>query len=368
MGNGRTVVKRGRLNHSRIYGCIIGTAVGDAIGELSCYDSKPGLANAIGKADMLSFTDDTMMTLGICQLLIEENAVDTEALSEIFMKDLLSNPERGYGTGAYVLYNIRKNLRSSESISLNKKVSEILYKNSRGSYGNGACMRVAPIGLWFSDYVDSTIRRNARRTAIATHIHPLAIDSAAIMAKAASMACRTDRVDPDVFLEDLIRVCRTNEFRVALTAVRTAIMENVATADVAKMFKLNEAAVESLPFSLFCFLNSPNSFGESLENAVLHAGDSDTLGAMACALSGAYLGIEAIPREYVQKIEKIDYLYEVCEVFIDALENRRPNKTFGHMKSVYFPELAMEEGVKVGLGEVDAMPLTKALRQLREEA
>ena len=37
--------------------------------------------------------------------------------------------------------------------------------------------------------------------------------------------------------------------------------------------------------------------------AILHGGDRDTLGAMACAVSGAYLGVEAIPQAWREKIE-----------------------------------------------------------------
>ncbi len=37
--------------------------------------------------------------------------------------------------------------------------------------------------------------------------------------------------------------------------------------------------------------------------AILHGGDRDSLGAMACAISGAYLGIEAVPQAWREKSE-----------------------------------------------------------------
>ena len=42
--------------------------------------------------------------------------------------------------------------------------------------------------------------------------------------------------------------------------------------------------------------------------AILNGGDRDTLGAMACGLSGAYLGIEAIPQAWWAKLENREYI------------------------------------------------------------
>ena len=65
----------------------------------------------------------------------------------------------------------------------------------------------------------------------------------------------------------------------------------------------NVTAHGSVPFAIFAFLRSPQSFEQCMFNAVLSGGDRDTLGAMACGVSGAYLGIEAIPAEWRGKLE-----------------------------------------------------------------
>ena len=63
------------------------------------------------------------------------------------------------------------------------------------------------------------------------------------------------------------------------------------------------AAHESVPFAIYSFLRHPVSFQDCLFCAALHSGDRDTVGAMACAIGGAYLGIEAIPQDWQEKIE-----------------------------------------------------------------
>ena len=72
------------------------------------------------------------------------------------------------------------------------------------------------------------------------------------------------------------------------------------------------AVHESLPFALYSFLRHPKSFEDCLLCATLHGGDRDTLGAMACAISGAYLGIESIPESWKAKLENRRYLEELA--------------------------------------------------------
>jgi poly(ADP-ribose) glycohydrolase ARH3 len=69
---------------------------------------------------------------------------------------------------------------------------------------------------------------------------------------------------------------------------------------------------ESLPFALYSFLSHPKSFEDCLFCAILHGGDRDTLGAMACAISGAYLGIECIPQVWIEKLENRPYIEDLA--------------------------------------------------------
>ena len=61
-------------------------------------------------------------------------------------------------------------------------------------------------------------------------------------------------------------------------------------------------------FSLYAFVRYPHSFESCLLCATLNGGDRDTLGAMACAVSGAYLGDEGIPRSWRDKLENRQYI------------------------------------------------------------
>ncbi len=69
---------------------------------------------------------------------------------------------------------------------------------------------------------------------------------------------------------------------------------------------------ESLPFALYSFLSHPKSFEDCLFCAILHGGDRDTLGAMVCAISVAYVGIESIPQSWRQKLENRSYIEDLA--------------------------------------------------------
>ena len=69
---------------------------------------------------------------------------------------------------------------------------------------------------------------------------------------------------------------------------------------------------ESMPFALYSFLRHAKSFEDCLFCAILHGGDLDTLGAMACAISGAYVGIKAIPESWREKLENRLYIEDLA--------------------------------------------------------
>ncbi|HID61502.1 MAG TPA: hypothetical protein EYP49_01965, partial [Anaerolineae bacterium] len=104
----------------------------------------------------------------------------------------------------------------------------------------------------------------------------------------------------------------TPEIRDKMVLVKALIAEDVPPSDAAKRLGRSVAVHESLPFAIYSFLCHPQSFEDCLFCAVLNGGDRDTLGAMACAVSGAYLGIEAILQEWREKLENREYIEELA--------------------------------------------------------
>jgi len=56
-------------------------------------------------------------------------------------------------------------------------------------------------------------------------------------------------------------------------------------------------------WALYCFLRTPEDFWTVLRTCISGGGDTDSTAAMACALSGAHLGLEAIPKVFAYAVQ-----------------------------------------------------------------
>jgi poly(ADP-ribose) glycohydrolase ARH3 len=126
----------------------------------------------------------------------------------------------------------------------------------------------------------------------------------------------------DTFIQSLTAFARTPEIREKMKLVQAMITEDVSPGIAAERLGRSVSVDESMPFAIYSFLRYPKSFEECLFCSILNGGDRDTLGAMACAISGAYLGIEAIPKPWCEKLESretIDYLaFSLAELYNGA--------------------------------------------------
>ncbi|MBE9546987.1 MAG: ADP-ribosylglycohydrolase family protein, partial [Proteobacteria bacterium] len=182
-----------------------------------------------------------------------------------------------------------------------------------GSFGNGAAMRIVPVGLFFHRSAD--LYEKACASAEVTHANSLGMDGAAVQACAVAQATRLDYqkdFPSKEFMEELIDFPRTSEIRGKMILVRNLLTGNVPPDVAARQIGRSVAVHESMPFAIYSFLRHPESFTDCLFCAVLNGGDRDTLGAMASAISGAYLGMEAIPVSWKEKLENRAYIEELA--------------------------------------------------------
>jgi len=284
---------------SKYLGCMLGSALGDAIGELAFRFPEEGrLRAAIAAAPVLRYTDDTAMAIGLAESLAERGGLDPEHLGRTFHRHFNREPWRGYASGPPTIFQM------VEKSGLTYEEAARSLSGGQGSLGNGAAMRIAPLGLFYHDAPD--LYNQAVAAAALTHAHPLAQDGAAVQAAAVAMAVRLDPQKPfprDNFLRRLLKLAKTSEIKRKLSLVKTLLKGKVPGPDAARVLGKSVRIDESLPFAIYAFLSQPHSFEDCLLGAVLNGGDRDTLGAMAGALSGAYLGVTAITALWREKLE-----------------------------------------------------------------
>ena len=69
---------------------------------------------------------------------------------------------------------------------------------------------------------------------------------------------------------------------------------------------------------IYCFLLSPDDFKNSVIEAVMAGGDTDTCGAITGAISGAYNGIEKIPSSWIKTLINSTYIQELAIKLYDV--------------------------------------------------
>jgi poly(ADP-ribose) glycohydrolase ARH3 len=299
---------------SRFQGCLLGLAVADALGGRFEGQSAGAIRSRFPTVDALIdypqdelwYTDDTQMTIGVAETLVAHGQIVPERLCQAFTTNYARS--RGYGRGA------RAVLEAMEEGRDHREVAARYFPG--GSYGNGAAMRVAPVGLFFRDD-PSRLWEQARQSALPTHVHPLGIEGAQLLALAVAHCSKADRFDRGSFFAELSASCRVQPFRVK-------IQEAAAVRSAEELPRLGNGieAVESVPTALASFALTPDSYAATLANVIFLGGDTDTMAAMAGALAGAFLGIEGIPQRLVALLESSPkgrgYLLELANGLLAA--------------------------------------------------
>lgn len=303
---------------AKFVGSMVGSALGDAIGEMAFrHREETSLRSAVERSEKLVYTDDTAMSIGLAESLIAVQGLDQEHLGDTFRANYRREPWRGYASGPPTVFSKVER----EGISY-QEAARTLY-GGEGSYGNGAAMRVAPLGLFFYDAPGSCMK--ARASATVTHVHPVGVDGAAVQAQAVAEAVMLDPELPlsvEPFLRTLLETARTVEMEERLMRVGEVVRTECSPRAAIRRLGQGVAVHESLPFAIYAFLRNWDDFEACLFCASLHGGDRDTLGAMACAISGAFLGVDGIPEPWRRKLEDGEYIAGLARQLVAARSGR----------------------------------------------
>lgn len=287
---------------------MVGTGVGDALGASfeGWRRAEPRQIEAVAdRLEVLAYTDDTHMMIGVAESLIVKKGFDGEHMALTFVTNYESEPFRGYGPGPPRLFRL---IRAGEAWD---KVAGRLYGG--GSYGNGSAMRIAPIGIFYHDDLDR-LTEVAAQSSLITHSHELG--KAGAVLQACAVAAATSLIPPvasvhDDFMTRLSELPLPEVYGRKLGKIKELLTEQDRARIVAELGNGVEA-FNSVPAAVYSFLRYPSSFEDAVLYAVSLGGDADTIGAMTGAISGAYLGIEAIPDKWKGKLENRQYIEELA--------------------------------------------------------
>lgn len=233
--------------------CLLGALWGDICGVPYEFNPERDVTKIDLRHPLRAISDDTVLTLAVAKAILEQRPY-----KDVIMEYALAYPDSGFGGMFYHTWIRERN--------------PVPY----GSYGNGAAMRVSPVGWAFNTVED--VLREAAATAACSHDHPYGIASAQAAALAVFLARKgQDKAD--------IQAEITNRFGYQLTDDLAAIRHQADLDGFDETWR-------SVPLAIDVFL-ATDSFDECLRETIALGGDADTQAAIACSIAEAYYGVDA---------------------------------------------------------------------------
>ncbi len=282
-------------NLERARDALEGLSVGDAFGEQ--FFSLLGRHDQPVERRMLStlpweWTDDTSMALSIFAVLRRRGAIDQAELAQSFIDHY--DVQRAYGP------SLNRMLRTAASGRQLPALAQTQFEG-QGSHGNGAAMRVAPLGAFLAADLAAVVEQAAQSAAI-THTHPEGIAGAIAVAVAAAQAVRqrgSAPPPPRDFIDLVLPFVPASEVASKLRRARD-LAEDISVYHAAAILGNGSAisAQDTVPFTIWCAGRSLGDYAAALWLTASGLGDIDTNCAIVGGIVAAYAGRSAIPTEW----------------------------------------------------------------------
>ena len=263
---------------------MLGALAGDIIGSpYEFYNTKSMDFELF--TEWTKFTDDSVMTLAVAKWLIEDAEHSARHLIRCMQELGRRYPRAGYGG------NFDWWLRQENPQPYN-------------SWGNGAGMRVSPVGLYAKTLDDAL--ELAEISASVSHNHPEGIKGAQAIA-ASVFLCKDGKSKQEIkeYVEETFgyNLSRTID-------------------DIRPNYYFDVSCQGSVPEAIIAFLEG-NSFEEVIRLAISLGGDSDTIGCMAGAIAACRY---PIPEEIAERCDSLltEDLRDVKDKFCDFIDKRSP--------------------------------------------
>jgi ADP-ribosylglycohydrolase len=195
--------------------------------------------------------------------------------------------------------------------------------------GNGSAMRAAPIGLFHFDDPHRLVQAAHDQGRI-THRDSRCSAGAAAIAGAVALALQSETIEIAEFVDQLAEWVEPLSGEFAEPLRKLAAWHSLPVSEAADQIsiaglesgrtsnweKISPFVIPSVLWSLFSFLRSPDDYWTTICTAICVGGDVDTTAAMAGAISGARLGIKAIPRHLAERLnDRSTWRYaELCDL------------------------------------------------------
>ncbi|MFI2735863.1 ADP-ribosylglycohydrolase family protein [Streptomyces sp. NPDC018711] len=274
-----------------------GLAFGDAFGDrwfgILRREGPAALeARILPPEPLWQWSDDTAQALVLVRELAEGGgAVDQDRLARRLAEAYAEDTHRGYGAS---MHDVLRRIGAGEPW---RDVVAGQF-GGQGSWGNGAAMRVAPLGAWLADDLDAVAERAAAQSVVSHH-HPEAVAGAVAVALAAALATRSRGgaapARPDFLRAVAARLPDSDVRSGVRIASRMPDRTSVRHAAEVLGSGYRMSGPDTVPYALWCAAGHLDDLHEGLWTTVAGRGDIDTTCAIAGGVIAARTGVSALP-------------------------------------------------------------------------
>jgi ADP-ribosyl-[dinitrogen reductase] hydrolase len=327
----------------RFLGCLLGLAVGDALGAplegLSPQQIRAHYGRVRNYVDGVAawkrkpyrwrmhglYSDDTQQALALCDVLLDHQAVDQERLADLYLGLLIP---KGSFVGAH-----RGIGRSFRQVLAALERGVPAHLTGQPGAGIGASMRIAPVALYLWD--DPRLMFDSVMAAsLMTHLDVRSLTGALAVSHTIRRILADEDREPSLLLRvasDLVKeekqiAARYSDVVLNLERYGRSLAQSIAHVEAALdapracalaalVEQANRHGAEPpckrptmgfppacIPTCLYLLL-STGSFEEAVTEVINLGGDTDTAGAILGAMAGAYYGLNAIPARWLEGLQ-----------------------------------------------------------------
>jgi ADP-ribosyl-[dinitrogen reductase] hydrolase len=307
---------------NRYRGCLLGLAVGDALGGPVEFMSRfeiaqrygGGVRNMIGGGWLRlrpgETTDDTAMARALAESIVQCGELKVDDVAQRYVDWMRTGPKD--------IGNITRAALSAWTKGLTVPTAALGAHRQLGgkSAGNGTIMRCAPIALRYL-YDERRLMDGSRDEALITHFDPQAWTGS--MALNLLIKQLINGEEPVQALRNVAGRIR-REQRAAAQVVQ--LLETTRPDLHVDALPTSGYVVDSLRVAIWALL-AHDTFEGAVMAAVNLGGDADTQGAVTGALAGAHRGYDSIPQRWLDPLHDRDFLLTLADKLLKLAEHKR---------------------------------------------
>ncbi|MEU7115303.1 ADP-ribosylglycohydrolase family protein [Streptomyces sp. NPDC046182] len=274
-----------------------GLAVGDALGSQFFVPANyPLLKRRELPSGTWQWTDDTEMACSVLAVLARHDRIDQDALAHSFAEH--HDFDRGYGPA------VNRMLRLIREGGDWRELAAALFKG-QGSWGNGAAMRIAPLGAWYADDPEQATHQ-AEISAYTTHQHREAVVGTMAVAAAAALAADpAGPPKPTELLDGVVALVPRSAVGAGLRRARDMLdYGDAATVAAVLGSGRRTSAHDTVPFALWSAARALGDYEQVFWTTAQVGGDVDT----TCAIAGGVVASStggAPPASWLERTEAL---------------------------------------------------------------